>query len=132
MYTDYERIPTVELITNSQIQICLFFSWWEHLSSTFLVNFNSIIQYYQLYSPCFTLQPQTLFILELKIYHLTIFSQPLTSRQPHIYSASKNWLFLDYTYKWDHMYLPYRLIYFTQHNSLEVYTSHAYSRISCF
>lgn len=40
---------------------------WEHLSLTLLENFNCTIQCYQLKSSCFTLDPQTLFILQLKV-----------------------------------------------------------------
>ena len=39
-----------------------FFFWWEHLISAPLANFHYTIQCYQLWSFCFTIDPQTLFI----------------------------------------------------------------------
>ena len=61
----YERIPTIELINRSFISdnylLCVCVR--EQLSSTLLTIFNYTTHYYQLESPCYTLDPQTLFIL---------------------------------------------------------------------
>ena len=55
---------------------------WENLNFSLLADFSDIIQYYQLQSSCYAFNSLTLFILYLKLYTLSPFSQVISPWQP--------------------------------------------------
>ena len=102
-----ERPPSKELTTSLSPSLCV--CVWECLSSTLLANFNHTIMQccYQLQSPCYTLGPQTLLIIQnLYIFFtkLSLFPPSLTpvNHFSTLFLSSTLFFKKDSTYRWHH------------------------------
>ena len=117
-----ERIPSIELIDTSitsHVYLFLVENEWGHLSSTLLANFNhrafpggSTVKNLPANAPHYTLDPQTLFFLELKTCNLLptspYFLHPQTvATTILLFLWVLFFFFFNFPYKWYQRYLSF-------------------------